>query len=191
MPDKRGPRCLRSARFPACPLGRDPNRKERPLAWSRVFPNFGPGLCTYTLKINPMLRAAFFVLSVSAWFALLAQTEVPLAELTGEGSQQWMVIGTVATAGPCKTGDASYAFQAEPAQVVVQECAGGKWKSRTEAITTWSTSGKSGIAFGGAKYEVKTLPSSAPACKGNAHCVRLTTVPDGKTDATRTVYLTY
>lgn len=172
-------------------LGRNPNRKEPLLAWSGVFPNFGPGLCTYTLKINPMLRAAILLLSASASFTLLAQTAAPLAELTGEGSKQWMEIGTVATAGPCKAGDAAYAFQAEPAQVVVQECAGGKWKSRTEAITTWSVGGKSGIAFGGAKYEVKTLPSSAPACKGNAHCVRLTTVPDGKTDATRTVYLAY
>ena len=50
--------------------------------------------------------------------------------------------------------------------------------------------GKSGIAFGGAKYEVKSLPAGAPACKGSATCVRLTTVPDGKTDATRSIYLT-
>jgi hypothetical protein len=66
----------------------------------------------------------------------------------------------------------------------------GSSKSRTEAITTWSANGKSGIAFGGARYEVKALPASAPACKGNATCVRLATVPDGKSDATRTLYLT-
>ena len=38
---------------------------------------------------------------------------------------------------------------------------------------------------------VKSLPAAAPACKGNANCVRLVALPDGKTDATRTIYLTY
>jgi len=75
--------------------------------------------------------------------------------------------------------------------VVVKQCVSGTWKSSTEVLDTWSASGKNGIAFGGSKYEVKTLPASAPACKGNVTCVRLVTMPDGKTDATRTIYLTH
>jgi hypothetical protein len=124
--------------------------------------------------------------------ALHAQAPDPLTELAGKAGQQWAVAGSSAdAAGGCKAGDALYTFQAKPAQVVVKECVGGAWKARTEAVTNWAASGKSGIAFGGARYEVKTLPATAPACKGSANCVRLATVPDGKTDATRTIYLTH
>ena len=138
-----------------------------------------------------MLRTALLLLTIIPSFTLLAQSKGPLAELTGAGGQQWIIVGGSAADGPCKAGDGVYSFQAEPAQVVVKECVGGAWKARTEAVTTWSAGGKSGIAFGGARYEVKSLPASAPACKGNANCVRLATVPDGKTDATRSIYLTY
>ena len=140
-----------------------------------------------------MLRPIVLLLSgVSLAAPLHAQATGPLAELTGAGNQQWTVIGSSAEGpGVCKAGDASYTFQADVAQVVVKECVGGAWKSRTEAVTNWTANGKSGIAFGGARYEVKTLPATAPACKGNANCVRLATVPDGKTDATRTLYLTH
>ena len=138
-----------------------------------------------------MLRTALVLLTVATSFTLFAQAKDPLAELAGAGSQQWTIIGSGAADGPCKAGDGVYTFQAKPAQVVVKECVGGAWKSRTEAVTTWSANGKSGIAFGGAKYEVKNLPTAAPACKGNANCVRLATVPDGKTDATLSIYLTH
>lgn len=113
-----------------------------------------------------------------------------LTTLAGGGSQQWSVIGN-SVAPKCVAGDATYTFQAKPAQVVVKECSGGAWKPHTETVTTWTAGAKSGIAFGGSKYEVKALPAAAPACKGNANCVRLVTVPDGKTDATRTIYLTH
>jgi len=141
------------------------------------------------MLVNPiiMLRTSLLLLTISTSVSLFAQAKDPLAELVG---QQWSIIGNSAE-GTCKAGDAVYTFQAKPAQVVVKECAGGAWKSRTEAITPWSADGKSGIAFGGAKYEVKTLPATAPACKGNGNCVRLVTVPDGKTDATRTLYLAH
>lgn len=137
------------------------------------------------IRTTAMLLVAHASLSATAH----AQTTDPLADLAGP---QWSVIGTsVGATGACKPGDALYTFQAKPAQVVVKECMGGSWKSSTETISTWSAGGKSGIAFGGAKYEVKALPATAPVCKGNANCVRLTTVPDGKTDATRTLYLTH
>ncbi len=118
------------------------------------------------------------------------QAQDAVTTLTGGGSQQWSVIGN-SVAPKCAPGDATYTFQAKPAQVTVKECAGGAWKSHTEMITTWTAGAKSGIAFGGSKYEVKTLPATAPACKGNPNCTRLVTVPDGKTDATRTIYLTH
>ncbi len=135
-----------------------------------------------------MLRTTIALFTVTTAFSLFAQETAPMAELAGP---QWTVIGSGAADGACKPGDASYVFKAEPAQVVVKECAGGAWKARTEAVTTWSAGGKSGIAFGGARYEVKSLPASAPACKGNSPCMRLATVPDGKTDATRTIYLAH
>ena len=138
-----------------------------------------------------MLRTAIVLLTVATSLTLFAQAKDPLAGLTGPASQQWTVIGSGAVDGPCKAGDGVYTFQAEPAQVVVKECVGGAWKSRTEAITSWSAADKSGIAFGGARYEVKILPSSAAACKGNENCVRLTTVPDGTSDATRSIYLSH
>ena len=121
-------------------------------------------------------------------FTLLTATLLCAQEdaLTTLGSSKWITIGS-SPAGGCQGGDATYTFKAK--QVVVQQCTGGEWKSGTQALTTWSAGGKSGVAFGGAKYEVKALPASAPACKGNANCVRLATVPDGKTDATRTIYL--
>ena len=134
-----------------------------------------------------MLRTAILLISLTTITALSAQTRDALGTLAGTGSQQWKVIGNAATP-KCSPGDATYTFSAK--QVVVATCAGGAWKSSTEAVTTWTGNGKSGIAFGGSKYEVKTLPASAPACKGNANCVRLVTMPDGKTDATRTIYLT-
>ncbi len=137
-----------------------------------------------------MLRTAIVLLTVTTSLSVFAQAKEPLSELTGAGSQQWATIGSVTAAG-CKAGDGVYTFQAEPAQVVVKECVGGAWKSRTEAVSNWSANGKSGIAFGGARYEVKSLPASAPDCKGNDHCVRLATVPDGKTDASRSIYLAY
>jgi hypothetical protein len=152
-----------------------------------VLPNFGPGVAFATPNFAPMFRTTLLLLTLSAITTLSAQNEA-LTTLAGSGSQQWSVIGG-SGAEPCKAGDASYTFQAKPAQVVVKQCAGGTWKSSTETITTWAANGKSGIAFGGAKYEVKTLPSTAPACKGSGNCVRLVTVPDGKTDATRTIYL--
>lgn len=138
-----------------------------------------------------MIRIILPILSLCTFTTdLHAQSKDPLAELAGTNTRQWSVIGTSATEGACKAGDATYTFQLKPAQVVVATCAGGEWKKSTEAVTKWAASGKSGIAFGGAKYEVKTLPASAPACKGNTNCMRLVTVPDGKTDATRTIYLT-
>ena len=165
------------------------------LRWVRRYtftlPNFVPGTCTYVRKLNPMLRTAIFLLTVASSLTLFAQSKDPLAELSGATGQRWSIIGGGAADAACKAGDGVYTFQAKPAQVVVKECAGGAWKSRTEAITTWSANGKSGIAFGGAKYEVKTLPATAPACEGNGNCVRLVTVPDGKTDATRTIYLAH
>ena len=135
-----------------------------------------------------MYRTPLFLLSLASTMALQAQQDA-LSTLTGGGKQEWSVIGNTSTAPKCTPGDATYTFSAK--QVVVKQCAGGAWKSSTETLTTWSANGKSGIAFGGAKYEVKALPASAPACKGNANCVRLVTVPDGKTDATRTIYLTH
>ncbi len=138
-----------------------------------------------------MFRTALALLTLATSFTCFAQAKGPLAELAGAKSQQWTIIGSGAADGPCKAGDEVYTFQAAPAQVVVKECDGGAWKSRTEPVTTWSAGGKSGIAFGGARYEVKSLPAAAPACKGNANCMRLATVPDGKTDATRSIYLTH
>lgn len=137
-------------------------------------------------KHKHMFRTSFLFLGLV--LGMLVNAQDALGTLTGGGSQQWQVIGN-ATAPKCSPGDATYTFSAK--QVVVQECAGGTWKSSNEVLETWSAGGKSGIAFGGAKYEVKSLPANAPACKGNAHCVRLTTVPDGKTDATRSIYLAH
>ena len=134
-----------------------------------------------------MLRTILPLFAITTAIALNAQTD-PVNTLSGGASQQWSVIGTDPAAGTCKAGDASYTFSAK--EVVVKQCAGGAWKSSTEALDTWSAGGKNGIAFGGARYEVKSLPATAPACKGSANCVRLTTVPDGKTDATRSLYLT-
>ncbi len=137
-----------------------------------------------------MIRILCTLLLTATAGAVSAQGDA-LTQLTGTGTQQWTVIGSTSPAAPkCTTGDATYTFQAKPAQVVTATCTGGAWKSSTEAVTTWSANGKNGIAFGGARYEVKSLPASAPACKGNANCLRLTTVPDGKTDATRSIYLT-
>ncbi|MEO8590255.1 MAG: hypothetical protein ABI432_12855 [Flavobacteriales bacterium] len=134
-----------------------------------------------------MLRTTLLLLTLITLTTLRAQDA--LSTLTGAGpSKQWSVIGN-ATAPKCSPGDATYTFSAK--QVAVGTCAGGAWKSSNEALTTWSAGGKSGIAFGGSKYEVKSLPATAPACKGNANCVRLVTMPDGKTDATRTIYLTH
>lgn len=140
-----------------------------------------------------MIRTLVLLLVLSPLATdLHAQAKDPLAELAGTTTRQWSVIGTKSAAdGACAAGEGYYTFQLKPAQVVVKECVGGAWKSHTEAITNWTAGGKSGIAFGGAKYEVKSLPATAPACKGNANCVRLVTVPDGKTDATRTLYLTH
>lgn len=134
-----------------------------------------------------MFRTTLLLLTLTAVTTLSAQNEA-LSTLTGAGTQQWSVVGNAA-APKCNPGDATYTFSAK--QVVIGQCTGGAWKSSTEALTTWAANGKSGIAFGGARYEVKTLPATAPACKGNANCVRLVTVPDGKTDATRTIYLTH
>lgn len=138
-----------------------------------------------------MLRTSFLLLGIGISVLVSAQPDA-LATLTGGGRQQWSVIGSTPAATPkCTTGDATYTFQAKPAQVVVGSCVNGAWKNSTETVATWTVGGKSGIAFGGARYQVKALPANAPACKGNANCVRLTTVPDGKTDATRTIYLTH
>lgn len=136
-----------------------------------------------------MLRTPLLFLGFGLSLFASAQQEA-LRTLTDGGSPQWSVIGNSATAAPkCGPGDATYTFK--EAQVVLGTCEGGAWKNATEPLSTWAANGKSGISFGGAKYEVKTLPPGAPACKGNAHCVRLTTVPDGKTDATRSIYLTH
>jgi len=137
-----------------------------------------------------MLRTLLLFTLSSFALVLSAQTTDPLAELAGTTTRQWNVIGAKSAAiSECVPGEAQYTFQLKPAQVVVKECEAGAMKSRTEAVTNWSANGKSGIAFGGARYEVKALPATAPACKGNANCMRLVTVPDGKTDATRTLYL--
>ena len=139
-----------------------------------------------------MLRTNLLLLALTTLGTLSTRAQDALTTLAGSGKQQWTVIGSSSVAdASCKAGDASYTFQATPAQVMVKQCVGGAWKSGTEAVTNWSANGKSGIAFGGSKYEVKSLPGTAPACKGNANCVRLVTVPDGKTDATRTIYLAH
>ncbi len=136
-----------------------------------------------------MARFLFLLPVVSLAVAAHAQGD-GLTTLTGANGQRWAIIGSSAPAdNSCKDGDGTYDFQAK--QVVIRQCAGGTWKSSTEALTVWSAGGKSGVAFGGTKYEVKSLPANAPACKGNANCVRLATVPDGKTDATRTLYLAH
>ena len=141
---------------------------------------------------HPMLRT-FLILSLSFFATVLcAQLPDPLAELAGSTTRQWRVIGArSAVISECVPGEAWYIFQLKPAQVVVKQCEAGAMKARTEVITTWSANGKSGIAFGGARYEVKAIPATAPACQGNSNCVRLATVPDGRTDATRSIYLTY
>lgn len=139
-----------------------------------------------------MTRVLFFYIAFLS-FAVRGSTQAgnALAELAGTTTRQWSVIGTtLPSAAACASGEGIYTFQLKPAQVVVQKCAGGEWRSTTEAITSWSKDGKSGIAFGGDAYVVKSLPASAPVCKGNARCIRLASVPDGKTDATRTIYLT-
>ncbi len=133
-----------------------------------------------------MLRIPLLFLGIGISLFVSAQQEA-LGTLTGGGGQ-WSVIGSSLAGAACKAGDASYTFQAK--EVVVKQCVGGAWKSSTEPLSNWTANGKSGIAFGGAKYEVKSLPASAPACKGSATCVRLTTVPDGKSDVTRSIYLT-
>ena len=139
-----------------------------------------------------MIRTLFCLFVLSCALHVHAQSPDALGTLAGTSTRAWKVIGTTsAPAAACKAGEGLYTFQAKPAQVVVQECAGGVWKAHTEAITPWNAGGKSGIAFGGVRYEVKSLPAAAPACKGNANCVRLVALPDGKTDATRTIYLTY
>ena len=127
-------------------------------------------------------------------FNLLAQGTTgkdPLSELSGTTSLKWSAIGTrSAMAAACAAGEAYYTFQRSPAQVVVQQCAGGNWTTRTLPVTDWAANGKSGITFGGASYELKSLAAAAPVCKGNANCLRLASRPDGKTDATTTIYLT-
>ena len=142
-----------------------------------------------SLNATTMFRSTLLLLAFTSTPMLFAQAEA-VTTLTGGGTQQWTVIGNAATP-KCSAGDATYTFSARPGQVIVATCAGGGWKNTTHALSEWNANGKSGIAFGGSKYEVKSLPPSAPACKGNATCVRLVTVPDGKTDATRTIYLTH
>jgi len=112
-------------------------------------------------------------------------------QLTGGNTRQWSIVGTKAAPGaPCATADRYYTFHRAPAQVVVQECQGGKFTARTLPLTSWTANGRTGIAFGGTSYELKELHAGAPVCKGNANCIRLASVPDGKTDATTTIYLT-
>jgi hypothetical protein len=110
-----------------------------------------------------MLRT-FLILSLSFFATVLcAQLPDPLAELAGSTTRQWRVIGArSAVISECVPGEAWYIFQLKPAQVVVKQCEAGAMKARTEVITTWSANGKSGIAFGGARYEVKAIPATAP-----------------------------
>lgn len=78
----------------------------------------------------------------------------------------------------CKDGDGTYDFQVKQGG----DKAGPRWRHMEEqhrSTDCMERGGKSGVAFG-VKYEVKSLPVNAPACKGNANCVRLATVPDGK-----------
>lgn len=154
--------------------------------------NFGPGNCTLARKRCPMIcRLLLLPALVSVALGASSQTPGGLDQLAGSTGQKWSVVGTSSAAdAACTAGEGYYTFQMKPAQVVTATCVGGKWQSRTEAITAWAANGKSGIAFGGAQYEVKALSASAPVCKGNANCLRLASVPDGKTDATRTIYLT-
>ncbi len=148
--------------------------------------------CFKDPSMTRTLALAITIFSFS--FNLSAQStpgKDPLGELAGTTSLKWSVIGTESPAtGACAVGEAYYTFQRSPAQVVVQQCAGGSWTSRTLPVTNWSTNGKSGVAFGGASYELKSLPQAAPVCKGNVNCLRLSSMPDGKTDATTTIYLT-
>ncbi|MBL8001851.1 MAG: hypothetical protein JNL05_07815 [Flavobacteriales bacterium] len=137
---------------------------------------------------------AFLGLGLTS-FSLFAQQgpqEKQVLDLLDGGTrQQWSVIGTrSATGGSCTPGEAYYTFQRSPAQVVVQECAGGTWKPRTVACTTWSNGGKAGVTFDGRSYEVKMLHAGAPVCKGSANCLRLTSLPDGKSDVATNIYLT-
>jgi hypothetical protein len=142
------------------------------------------------------MRLHTLLLSLSLLPAtLLAQSDAGQKEamdlLTGGSTRQWTQIGTVAgTVATCAPGDRYYQFQQKPAQVVVQNCVDGKLKPSTLPLTTWTANGKSGVAFGGTRYEVKTLNAGAPVCKGNANCLRLASVPDGSTDASTTIYLT-
>jgi len=111
--------------------------------------------------------------------------------LAGSAKQQWSVVGTrSAPTGACSANEAYYTFQRTPAQVVVQECAGGVWKPRTSAFTTWSANGKAGVTLDGRSFEVKALHAGAPVCKGSANCVRLSSLPDGKSDVATNIYLT-
>jgi len=142
-------------------------------------------MCSYPLLLSlSLLPAGLFAQADAAQKTVLDQ-------LTGGTTRQWSIVGTKAAPdAACGTTDRYYTFQRSPAQVVVQECSGGKFASRTLPLTSWTTNGKSGIAFGGSSYEVKELHAGAPVCKGNANCIRLASVPDGKTDATTTIYLT-
>ena len=133
-----------------------------------------------------MLRTSFLIFALGLGIFVNAQQDA-LATLTGVVAQQWKVIST--PPNQMQPWRATYTFSAK--EVVVKECAEGAWKSTKEVLETWGAGGKSGIAFAGARYEVKSLPAAAAACKGNANCVRLTTVPDGKTDATRSIYLAH
>lgn len=137
------------------------------------------------------MHITVLLLALSLTVGLRAQSKDPLGELAGTATRQWSVVGTTSAPGAaCKAGEGWYTFQLKPAQVEVKQCAGGTWAARTEAVTTWAANGKSGIAFGGRQYEVKALPGSAPVCKGSSNCIRLASLPDGKTDATSTIYLT-
>lgn len=145
---------------------------------------------SFIMRIQPILLA-FSLFPM----ALVAQTDAgqqaAFELLSGGNYQQWSQIGTSATTmASCASGDRLYVFKMKPAQVVVQECVNGTFKPRTLPLTGWTKDGRSGVAFDGISYEVKQLRGGAPVCKGNANCIRLASMPDGKTDATTTIYLT-
>lgn len=136
-----------------------------------------------------LLSPCLFLLGANAQ-PVVSETAL-ISLLAGADHQQWSVIGTRGALGAaCERGDGYFTFHRKASMVEEQACEKGAFVLRKHTYAVHTTDGDAHITFMDKVFRVTSLPKGAPVCEGHDQCIRLSSLPDGQSDAPIDFYLT-
>lgn len=142
----------------------------------------------------PKMKNIIVLIILLKSFSVSAQENVEdVKNILNNGKYRQMeIIGTIGHLGAksCNNGEGYYTFHVNDT-VVIETCKNLSWFSEKKKYSVKEENGEFVIYIDKVPYIYKKLPSTAPVCKGEENCIRLSFFAIHEDEYTYDIYLTY